>query len=56
MFPRLIKQVSHLHQDGIMNTTAIPEGFTPFTRSSPLLDLLGPIYARGQGLHLELGY
>lgn len=27
----------------------------PFTRSSPLLDLLGPIYARGSGLQLELG-
>ncbi|BBP70752.1 hypothetical protein PHLH6_27560 [Pseudomonas sp. Seg1] len=38
-----------------MNATAIPEGFTPFTRSSPLLDLLGPIYARGNGLQLELG-
>ena len=38
-----------------MDASAIPEGFTPFTRSSPLLDLLGPIYARGSGLQLELG-
>jgi len=38
-----------------MNDTAIPEGFTPLTRSSPLLDLLGPIYTRGSGLQLEIG-
>jgi hypothetical protein len=38
-----------------MNATAIADGFTPFSRSSPLLDLLGPIYARGTGLQLELG-
>jgi uncharacterized protein (TIGR00369 family) len=38
-----------------MDASAIPEGFAPFTRSSPLLDLLGPIYAKGSGLQLELG-
>ncbi|HEF4761931.1 TPA: PaaI family thioesterase [Pseudomonas putida] len=38
-----------------MNDSAIPEGFTPLTRSSPLLDLLGPIYSKGSGLQLELG-
>ncbi|MFC6299898.1 PaaI family thioesterase [Pseudomonas sp. CCM 7893] len=34
---------------------AIPEGFTPLSRSSPLLDLLGPVYCRGEGLQLEIG-
>jgi acyl-coenzyme A thioesterase PaaI-like protein len=38
-----------------MNSKAIPEGFTPLTRSSPLLDLLGPIYSRGNGLQLQIG-
>jgi len=38
-----------------MNSKAIPEGFTPLTRSSPLLDLLGPIYSRGSGLQLQIG-
>jgi len=34
---------------------AIPEGFIPLPRSSPLLDLLGPVYCRGEGLQLEIG-
>ncbi|MBT2370579.1 PaaI family thioesterase [Pseudomonas fluorescens] len=34
---------------------AIPEGFIPLSRSSPLLDLLGPVYCRGEGLQLEIG-
>jgi uncharacterized protein (TIGR00369 family) len=38
-----------------MNDALIPEGFVPLTRSSPLLDLLGPVYRRGGGLQLEIG-
>ena len=38
-----------------MTAHAIPEGFTPLRRSSPLLDLLGPVYSRGEGLKLEIG-
>ena len=38
-----------------MNDALIPEGFAPLTRSSPLLDLLGPVYSRGRGLQLEIG-
>ena len=34
---------------------AVPEGFVPLPRSSPLLDLLGPAYCRGDGLQLEIG-
>lgn len=34
--------------------THVPEGFIPLPRSSPLLDLLGPVYCRGEGLHLQL--
>ncbi|WP_248752038.1 PaaI family thioesterase [Pseudomonas sp. MWU15-20650] len=34
---------------------AVPEGFVPLPRSSPLLDLLGPVYCRGDGLQLEVG-
>ena len=33
----------------------IPEGFIPLTRSSPLLELLGPMYCRGEGLQLQIG-
>ena len=35
--------------------TDTPEGFAPLSRSSPLLDLLGPVYCRGAGLQLQLG-
>ena len=38
-----------------MNDVLIPEGFVPLPRSSPLLDLLGPVYCRGSGLQLEIG-
>jgi acyl-coenzyme A thioesterase PaaI-like protein len=34
---------------------AIPEGFRPLFRTSPVLDLIGPIYCRGEGLGLALG-
>jgi acyl-coenzyme A thioesterase 13 len=32
---------------------SIPEGFIPLPRSSPLLDLLGPVYCRGEGLRAD---
>jgi acyl-coenzyme A thioesterase 13 len=32
-----------------------PEGFKPLFRTSPVLDLIGPIYCRGQGKGLVLG-
>ena len=33
----------------------IPAGFGPLFRSSPLLDLLGPIYGKGSGADLVIG-
>lgn len=38
-----------------MITYTVPEGFVSLPRSSPLLDLLGPAYCRGEGLQLEIG-
>lgn len=32
-----------------------PEGFKPLFRTSPVLDLIGPIYYRGKGKDLVLG-
>jgi acyl-coenzyme A thioesterase 13 len=32
-----------------------PKGFEPLSRTSPLLELLGPFYARGEGGDLVLG-
>ena len=32
-----------------------PEGFSPLFRTSPVLDLIGPIYYRGKGKDLVLG-
>ena len=34
---------------------SVPEGFVPLFRSSPVLDLIGPIYSRGVGKELTLG-
>jgi acyl-coenzyme A thioesterase 13 len=34
---------------------SIPEGFAPLFRTSPVLDLIGPIYYRGNGKDLNLG-
>ena len=34
---------------------SVPEGFAPLFRSSPVLDLIGPIYSRGVGKELTLG-
>jgi len=33
----------------------IPEGFAPLFRTSPVTDLIGPIYYRGRGKDLALG-
>jgi acyl-coenzyme A thioesterase 13 len=33
----------------------VPDGFAPLFRSSPVLDLLGPFYSRGNGTDLTLG-
>ena len=33
----------------------VPEGFGPLSRSSPALDLIGPVYARGRGAEFVLG-
>jgi acyl-coenzyme A thioesterase 13 len=33
----------------------VPEGFVPLFRTSPVLDLIGPIYSRGKGTDLALG-
>ena len=32
-----------------------PPGFVPLARTSPVLDLIGPIYSRGTGAELVLG-
>ena len=34
---------------------SVPEGFAPLFRTSPVLDLIGPIYCRGAGRDLALG-
>lgn len=36
-------------------TTAVPPGFGPIFRSSPVLDALGSFYSKGSGTALELG-
>lgn len=33
----------------------IPPDFSPLARTSPVLDLLGPIHAKGQGAELVIG-
>ncbi|SDZ61122.1 PaaI family thioesterase [Pseudomonas sp. NFIX28] len=38
-----------------MTDFPLPEGYAPLSRSSPLLELIGPVYCRGSGLQLELG-
>lgn len=32
-----------------------PSGFEPLFRTSPVLDLIGPLYFRGEGAHLAIG-
>ncbi len=38
-----------------MAAGGVPDGFRPLYRTSPLLDLLGPFYSRGEGEELVLG-
>jgi uncharacterized protein (TIGR00369 family) len=33
----------------------IPVGFKPLFRTSPVLELIGPLYCRGEGARLEIG-
>jgi acyl-coenzyme A thioesterase 13 len=33
----------------------IPAGFGPLFRSSPVIDLIGPVYSKGEGAELALG-
>jgi acyl-coenzyme A thioesterase 13 len=33
----------------------VPEGFSPLERTSPAIELVGPVYARGRGRQLVLG-
>ena len=35
--------------------TDLPQGFKPLFRSSPVIDLIGPVYCKGEGLDLVLG-
>jgi acyl-coenzyme A thioesterase 13 len=35
--------------------TALPPGFGPLFRSSPVIDLVGPVYSKGEGADLVLG-
>jgi uncharacterized protein (TIGR00369 family) len=32
-----------------------PAGFEPIFRSSPVTELIGPVYSRGRGLEMEIG-
>jgi uncharacterized protein (TIGR00369 family) len=32
-----------------------PKGFQPLFRTSPALELIGPLYCRGEGANLEIG-
>ena len=36
-------------------TAPVPDGYRPLFRTSPVLDLIGPFYCRGEGVELELG-
>ena len=38
-----------------MSQMDVPTGFIPLSRSSPVLDLLGPFYCHGSGLQLVIG-
>jgi uncharacterized protein (TIGR00369 family) len=35
--------------------TTVPAGFGPLFRSSPVIDLIGPVYSKGEGADLVLG-
>jgi acyl-coenzyme A thioesterase 13 len=34
---------------------SVPAGFAPLFRTSPVLDLIGPLYSRGKGADLAIG-
>ncbi len=36
-------------------TAPLPEGFKPLFRSSPVIEMIGPVYSRGEGAGLALG-
>ena len=38
-----------------MTPTDIPEGYSPWYRSSPFLETIGPLYRRGSGESLAIG-
>ncbi len=38
-----------------MSNLSVPEGFTPLFRSSPFLDLIGPVYGKGEPPNLTVG-
>ena len=38
-----------------MRESDIPPGFAPLPRSSPLLELIGPVYGCGSGSELRVG-
>ena len=38
-----------------MTTTDVPVGFSPLHRSSPFLDVIGPLFSRGSGEDLVIG-
>lgn len=38
-----------------MTTTDVPAGFTALYRSSPFLDVIGPLFSRGEGDNLVIG-
>ena len=42
-------------REGTATMKGIPEGFKLLGRTSPLVNLLGPFYARGEGGNLVLG-
>ena len=33
----------------------VPPAFRPLFRTSPVLDLIGPLYCRGEGIDLMIG-
>lgn len=43
------------HHTSGREQTGAPEGFRPLFGTSPLVDLLGPFYCRGEGANLVIG-
>src|SRR2546421_8832175 len=38
-----------------ISSRLLPEGFKPLFRSSPAIELVGPLYSRGEGAQLVIG-